>query len=96
MAGILAATVLNHALASTAGTWISEHVPARVMAGILAATFIAFGLWTLKPDTLEDERGAARFGPFVTTAFLFFLAEMGTRPSSPRSRSRRATGPSSS
>jgi len=79
MAGILAATVLNHALASTAGTWISEHVPARAMAGILAATFIAFGLWTLKPDTLDEARGADRFGPFLTTTVLFFLAEMGDK-----------------
>ncbi|WP_242333839.1 MULTISPECIES: TMEM165/GDT1 family protein [unclassified Anaeromyxobacter] len=79
MGGILAATLLNHALASTVGTWASAHVPPRVMAGILAATFIAFGLWTLKPDTLEENARPDRFGPFLTTTFLFFLAEMGDK-----------------
>jgi putative Ca2+/H+ antiporter (TMEM165/GDT1 family) len=79
MAGILAATLLNHGLASSVGSWLAAHVPQRVMAGILAATFIAFGLWTLKPDTLEESEKPSRFGPFLTTAVLFFLAEMGDK-----------------
>jgi putative Ca2+/H+ antiporter (TMEM165/GDT1 family) len=79
MGGILLATVLNHALAASAGSWIAAQVPPRVMAAILGATFIAFGLWTLRPDTLEEGRGPERFGPFVTTVVLFFLAEMGDK-----------------
>jgi putative Ca2+/H+ antiporter (TMEM165/GDT1 family) len=79
MAGILTATVLNHALAATAGTWVAAQVPPRVMAGILGAIFIAFGLWTLRPDTLEGDGRPDRFGPFLTTTILFFLAEMGDK-----------------
>jgi putative Ca2+/H+ antiporter (TMEM165/GDT1 family) len=79
MAGILAATLLNHALASGVGAWVSAHVPPRVMAGVLALTFIAFGFWTLKPDTLDDNAKPDRFGPFVTTTILFFLAEMADK-----------------
>jgi putative Ca2+/H+ antiporter (TMEM165/GDT1 family) len=79
MAGILTATILNHALASGVGTWVSSHVPPRVMAAILAATFIGFGLWTLKPDTLEEDARSDRFGPFLTTTILFFLAEMADK-----------------
>lgn len=79
MAGILAATLANHALASSVGTWVSSHVPPRVMAAVLAATFIGFGLWTLKPDTLEESEKPPRFGPFLTTTILFFLAEMGDK-----------------
>jgi putative Ca2+/H+ antiporter (TMEM165/GDT1 family) len=79
MGGILAATLLNHALASSVGTWVSAHVPARIMAAVLAATFIAFGFWTLKPDTLEKNAKPDRFGPFLTTMILFFLAEMGDK-----------------
>jgi putative Ca2+/H+ antiporter (TMEM165/GDT1 family) len=79
MGGILVATLANHALASSLGAWISDHVPARVMAGVLAATFIAFGLWTLRPDELEESGSEPRAGAFVTTAFLFFLAEMGDK-----------------
>ena len=79
MSGILVATILNHGLAASAGTWVSTHVPARVMAGVLAATFIGFGLWTLKPDTLDGDARPDRFGPFVTTTVLFFLAEMADK-----------------
>ncbi|WP_257457355.1 TMEM165/GDT1 family protein [Archangium lipolyticum] len=79
MAGILVATLANHALAASVGSWVSAHVPPRVMAGILAALFIGFGLWTLKPDTLDETASPARFGPFITTVILFFLAEMGDK-----------------
>jgi Ca2+/H+ antiporter, TMEM165/GDT1 family len=77
--GILAATALNHGLASTAGQWVSNRVPANVMALILAATFIGFGIWTLKPDTMDDTDDGPQLGAFLTTAFLFFLAEMGDK-----------------
>lgn len=79
MAGILTATILNHALAASVGTWVSTHVPPRVMAGVLAATFIGFGLWTLKPDTFDEDARPDRFGPYVTTTILFFLAEMADK-----------------
>lgn len=79
MAGILAATVLNHLLAASLGSTVSEHVPARVMGFVLAATFAGFGLWTLRPDTLEERGGPDKYGPFLTTAVLFFLAEMADK-----------------
>jgi putative Ca2+/H+ antiporter (TMEM165/GDT1 family) len=79
LAGILVATLANHALAAGVGAWISAHVPPRVMAGVLAATFIGFGFWTLVPDTLDANARPARFGPFVTTVILFFLAEMADK-----------------
>ena len=52
MAGILVATVANHGLASTVGVWISGHVPARVMALVLAekGQSACYGL----PDRLRD------------------------------------------
>jgi putative Ca2+/H+ antiporter (TMEM165/GDT1 family) len=79
MAGILVATVANHALASSVGVLIAARVSKRVMAGILAATFAVFGLWTLRPDTLDEKERPSRFGPFLTTVVLFFLAEMGDK-----------------
>jgi putative Ca2+/H+ antiporter (TMEM165/GDT1 family) len=79
MAGILTATLANHGLAATAGTWLSAHVSARLMSAILAATFLAFGLWTLRPDTLDEDRRPDRFGPYLTTTVLFFLAEMADK-----------------
>jgi Ca2+/H+ antiporter, TMEM165/GDT1 family len=79
LAGILTATVVNHALAAEAGSWISAHVPPRAMAAILAVTFVAFGLWALRPDALEQSDRTPAAGPYVTTAVAFFLAEMGDK-----------------
>lgn len=79
MAGILAATLLNHALASWAGEWVAGVVRPDVMAWILGLSFIGFGIWTLFPDSLEDSDKKHRFGPFLTTTVLFFLAEMGDK-----------------
>jgi putative Ca2+/H+ antiporter (TMEM165/GDT1 family) len=79
MAGILTATVLNHALAAGAGSWVSTHVRPQVLAGALGLTFVGFGLWTLKPDTLDADARTDRFGPYVTTTILFFLAEMADK-----------------
>ncbi len=79
MAGILTATLANHALASQVGSWVSARVPERAMSVVLAVTFIAFGVWTLRPDTLDGAEKPSRFGPFLTTTALFFLVEMGDK-----------------
>jgi len=79
MGGIFLATVLNHALASSVGQWVSNRIPESLLEFILAATFIGFGIWTLKPDKLETDRDGPKLGAFLTTAVLFFLAEMGDK-----------------
>lgn len=80
LAGILVATIFNHALAATAGQWLAAQVDPRTLKMALAATFMAFGFWALKPDTLdEDEKERRGLGPFITTTILFFLAEMGDK-----------------
>lgn len=79
MFGILVATLLNHALASYAGAFVTQYVSADVLKWVLAATFIGFGLWMLVPDKdegFQDERG---WGPFLTTTVAFFFAEMGDK-----------------
>lgn len=79
MTGILTATLLNHALASWAGEWVSRAIRGDIMSYILSASFVAFGIWTLFPDRLEESDKPHRFGPFLTTTLLFFLAEMGDK-----------------
>jgi putative Ca2+/H+ antiporter (TMEM165/GDT1 family) len=79
MAGILVATVANHALAATVGVQVAARIPPRALALGLAVTFAVFGLWTLRPDSLDADEKPSRFGPFVTTVVLFFLAEMGDK-----------------
>lgn len=79
MGGILVATLLNHGLASSVGSWVSAQIPTVWLSGGLGLTFLAFGIWTLKPDTLEGKPADNKYGAFVTTAVLFFLAEIGDK-----------------
>lgn len=79
MGGIFVATVLNHALASYTGQWASHVLRHDILGYILGVSFIVFGFWTLKPDTLNEKKEKPKFGAFLTTAVLFFLAEMGDK-----------------
>lgn len=79
LAGILVATLANHALAAGVGAWAANDLNPKWIAIILGILFIGFGVWTLKPDTFDGEDEKPGFGPFATTAILFFLAEMGDK-----------------
>ena len=81
IAGIVAATLANHAAAGAVGAWVSGFFSATVLHWILAASFAATALWTLIPDKMDDDESssARRFGPFVTTLIAFFLAEIGDK-----------------
>ena len=79
IAGIFAATIANHALAGAAGSWIAHWIPQHWLPWIAGGVFISFGLWTLHPDSLDDDLKEYRSGAFVTTLIAFFLAEMGDK-----------------
>jgi putative Ca2+/H+ antiporter (TMEM165/GDT1 family) len=80
VAGILAATLANHAMAGALGAWITSMVGAGAMAKIVGVSFLAMAAWALVPDKL-DEPGArrSRGGVFLTTVTMFFIAEMGDK-----------------
>jgi putative Ca2+/H+ antiporter (TMEM165/GDT1 family) len=81
VAGILVATLVNHALAGAAGAWITAVLGADALRWVLGASFIAMAVWTLIPDEIEEDesRIAERFGVFGATLVTFFLAEMGDK-----------------
>jgi putative Ca2+/H+ antiporter (TMEM165/GDT1 family) len=81
VAGIFAATLLNHALAGAVGAWITHAVGESLMTKIVGVSFLAMAAWILVPDKLDDDAANARAygGIFLTTAVLFFLAEMGDK-----------------
>jgi len=80
VAGILVATLLNHALAAWLGALAAQWLQPSVLRWIVAASFLAVALWTLKPDQLdgEGERLPAR-GAFIATTIAFFVAEIGDK-----------------
>lgn len=80
IAGILAATLVNHAFAGALGAWITSLLPPESLRWILGLSFIVMAAWILIPDKFdEDEAKLARYGVFVTTLIAFFLAEMGDK-----------------
>ena len=81
IAGILVATIANHALAAFAGVAAAGLLDGAWFAWALGASFVAMGLWTLKPDTLDaDEAPPATLrGAFLATLVCFFLVEIGDK-----------------
>jgi putative Ca2+/H+ antiporter (TMEM165/GDT1 family) len=79
MWGVFAATVLNHFLAVLAGNYLTNLVPIHYVQIAAAASFILFGLWTIRGDELAGEDKRFHFNPFWTVAIAFFIAEMGDK-----------------
>ncbi len=81
VAGILVATLANHAAAGLLGGWVAQALGPDVLRWVIGLSFIAMAGWMLVPDKLDDDAGAAnrRFGVFGTTVVAFFLAEMGDK-----------------
>jgi putative Ca2+/H+ antiporter (TMEM165/GDT1 family) len=80
LAGVLCATLANHALAGLAGTYLGSYLtPARLDA-IVGVSMVGMALWTLKPDTLDEASAAPRrASAFLATCVAFFIAEIGDK-----------------
>lgn len=80
IAGILAATLLNHGLSAWLGVYIRQLMSPDILTIIVAVSFIAVGCWLLVPDK-DEETGSRfdRYGAFPATFILFFLAELGDK-----------------
>jgi putative Ca2+/H+ antiporter (TMEM165/GDT1 family) len=79
VAGILVATVLNHAVAAWAGALAAGWLTPAVLRWVVAASFIAIALWTLRPDKLDDDTALPARSAFVATVVAFFIAEIGDK-----------------
>jgi len=80
IAGILCATLANHALAGILGVWFGSLLKPRTLEVIVGISMIAMAIWTLKPDKLDENAGAAgAMGAFLATLTSFFIAEIGDK-----------------
>jgi putative Ca2+/H+ antiporter (TMEM165/GDT1 family) len=79
MWGVFAATILNHLFAVVVGSYLTSLVPLAHIQIAAAASFILFGLWTIRGDSLDGEDKKTGRSPFWTVAVAFFLAEMGDK-----------------
>jgi putative Ca2+/H+ antiporter (TMEM165/GDT1 family) len=80
MAGILAATLLNHAAAAGLGFLIAEWLSGRLFQAVVGVAFILMAGWALIPDK-EDEGAVERShgGVFLSTLVAFFIVEIGDK-----------------
>jgi putative Ca2+/H+ antiporter (TMEM165/GDT1 family) len=80
MLGVLVATIFNHALAVAVGAFLGNQLPMTTIKIVAGVAFVIFGLWTLRGDKIDDEDNKkSKFGPIVTVAIAFFIAEMGDK-----------------
>ena len=80
VAGILVATLLNHALAGLVGEAVARSLGPDWLRWVIGGSFIAMAGWLLVPDEIGAiEEGPARWGVFATTLVAFFIAEMGDK-----------------
>lgn len=80
VAGIFVATVLNHAAAAGLGAWVANWFSPQTLRWLVVGSFAAVAVWTLIPDTLDDDDAKTDGrGAFIATVIAFFLAEMGDK-----------------
>lgn len=78
--GILAATLLNHGVSAWLGDWLATYLQGQWGQWLIGGSFIALGLWLLVPDKADDDESSwQRYGAFVATTVMFFLAEIGDK-----------------
>ncbi|WP_374675751.1 TMEM165/GDT1 family protein [Ideonella sp.] len=81
IAGILVATLANHAAAGALGGWVAALLGPTALRWVIGLSFLAMAGWMLVPDEIAEDAGTdtRRFGVFGTTVVAFFLAEMGDK-----------------
>ncbi|HEY7884325.1 MAG TPA: TMEM165/GDT1 family protein [Cellvibrionaceae bacterium] len=79
-AGILIATVVNHALSAWLGSWLGNIIPGHWLPWIIGVSFLLVAIWTLIPDKADDvDNRFYALGALGATCVLFFLAEIGDK-----------------
>jgi Ca2+/H+ antiporter, TMEM165/GDT1 family len=81
VAGILFATLVNHAAAAFLGSWAGDLLDGPASRWILGLSFLAVAVWALFPDRLseDEQKDRRRAGAFLTTLVCFFLVEIGDK-----------------
>ena len=81
-AGILAATLLNHAASAWVGAWLASVLSPAVLRWGVVLSFLAVAAWALVPDKLDEGEapvGPGAHGVFMATLVAFFLVEIGDK-----------------
>ena len=80
LAGILCATLANHAIAGVVGVRLGRFLTPTLLDAAVGVSMIGMALWTLRPDVLKaDANRVSRANAFFATVVAFFIAEIGDK-----------------
>ena len=80
LAGVLCATLANHALAGIIGVRLGRFLTPTLLDATVGICMIVMALWALKADRPEEDSNLRRpGGAFLATLVAFFLAEIGDK-----------------
>ena len=79
LAGILLATLANHAAAGFVGVWFGALLTPAVLDAVVGLSMLGMAVWTLRPDTLDEGSETRRTSAFLATLVAFFIAEIGDK-----------------
>jgi Ca2+/H+ antiporter, TMEM165/GDT1 family len=79
LAGVLCATLANHAIAGLVGVHLGRFLTPRLLDAAVGVSMVGMALWALKPDTLQERSGKHPAGAFLATLVAFFIAEIGDK-----------------
>ena len=79
LAGIVVATLANHAFAVALGVWGAQWLTPEVLRWVLGGSFLALAAWALVPDRLDEEGVRLWETAFIATVIAFFIAEIGDK-----------------
>ncbi len=79
IAGILFATIANHAAAGFLGAWFGRLLTPNVLNAVVGVSMVAMAGWVLHADTLKRRTEVSNGGAFLATLVAFFIAEIGDK-----------------
>jgi putative Ca2+/H+ antiporter (TMEM165/GDT1 family) len=79
LAGIVVATLANHAFAVALGAWGASWLTPEFLRWLLGLSFVALAIWALFPDRLDAGEVRLWETAFIATVIAFFIAEIGDK-----------------
>ena len=78
-AGVLLATLANHAVAGFLGVWLGHFLTPRVIDLVVGVSMLAMALWTLSRTRSMATRASRSATRFSRPLIAFFIAEIGDK-----------------
>ena len=79
LAGIVVATIANHAAAVGIGAWGAQWITPELLRWVLGVSFLALAAWALIPDRIDESDVKLARNAFIATTVAFFIAEIGDK-----------------